>query len=205
MLEVVTSAVGQGRTFVLIDKALQLKGKTLFISLEMSENEIIRRMFNINTLKYKKNINGNQINIKNFDSIITIHELEEYVKVSSDKYDNILIDQISCVDMEDLDSSGLTRNNLITNFYQQLSETLGKNIIITHNLNREFYGVNDIEKLDECVGSIVKNLNKVTEYTKGDFSVTQVFKKDNNVFKKEYPSDVTSEVINLDLYNKQFN
>jgi hypothetical protein len=194
MLEIIASRVNQGRSFVLIDKAVSSEGNTLFITLELSDKMIIDRARVLNKVKYNYDKIG--LTVKQFPSMVDIDVINDFIKKEGHKYDNILIDQSYFVQTKVLGEGVSLKDThkFITEVYHVLSLYMNKNIVITYSL-----GIKDCQNTD-----LVKKLDKVDEFIKGNIKITNTFNKNDFIYKNEYPYDNPKSVIDLALFREEW-
>jgi predicted HNH restriction endonuclease len=207
MLNIYTSSVNQGRSFVLVNKALEENDKAhLFITLELNESEITKRMRVLNTVKYNHNIEYVNCAVKSFPSNVNIDEVLDFILKEEDKYDSILIDQSYLVQTDNQKENDSYSDNIrtVTNKYKKLSENIQKDISITFNLGRSYLNTDSFEKFTEARLAIIKGTNNIDTFVKGDFNIVHIFKKENKVFKLEYPYKKSEEVVDLTDYSRGY-
>ena len=205
MLDIFTSSVNQGRSFALVNKVLEQKEKShLFITLELNESEVLKRMRRLNTVKFKHNIEDVNCVVKMFTSNILINDLVEFIKKEEHKYDSILIDQSYLV-QTNLKGDDVTYSDTIrevTGIYSDLSNKIQKPVSITFNLGRSFFNTDSYDKLTEARMSLIKGTKNIDEFIKGNFNIINIFKRENKVHMLQYPYKKAEVVIDLDLYSQ---
>lgn len=206
MIEIFTSCAGQGRSFVLVNKVLEdISKEYLFITLELNENEIFKRLKNSNRIKDNHRIEDIKCTIKEFPTRTPIKELVKFIQKVEENYDSILIDQSYLIQNSEIDKELSYTENMImiTDIYVSLADTIQKPISLTYNLGIS-YLTDSYDKLYEARKQLLKGLKKVDRFIKGEFIISNVYKRDNIIYKLTYPYNKFEEVINMDTYLKEW-
>ena len=207
MLDIFTSSVNQGRSFALVNKVLEQKEKShLFITLELNESEVIKRLRILNNIKFKHNIEDVNCVVKMFPSNAIIDDLIEFITEQEHKYDTILIDQSYLVQTKNKDENESYSDNIrkITGIYSDLSNKIQKPVSITFNLGRSFMNTDSYDKLAEARMNLIKGTKSIDEFIKGNFNIINIFKRENIVYELNYPYKKSEVVVDLTTYTEGY-